>query len=76
MCITCTQGTRDTPDKDGLPRVQRLRAVHYKVAVVQVPGPDLDLQGLQRTHTKKVLNNPIQSLNACRHCQLADQAEF
>lgn len=40
---TCTQGTRDTSYKDRFPRVQWLRAVHYKVTVIKIPGPDLDL---------------------------------
>ncbi|KAG7220091.1 hypothetical protein INR49_008985, partial [Caranx melampygus] len=40
---TCAQRTRDSSHKDGFPRVQRLRPVHHKVTVIQVPGADLDL---------------------------------
>lgn len=43
MVFTGTQGTRDAAHKYGLPGVQRLRSVHHKVTVVQVPGADLDL---------------------------------
>ncbi len=47
MRATCTERTRDTSNKDGFPRVQRLRSIHHKIAIVQVPRADLDL-----SHTK------------------------
>lgn len=43
MKDTCTEWTRDASHKDGFPRVQRLRSIHHKIAVVQVPRADLDL---------------------------------
>lgn len=43
MVNTSTKWTRDTSHKDGLPGVQRLRSIHHKITVVQVPGADLDL---------------------------------
>lgn len=41
--VTCTQRPRDPAYKDGFAGIQRLRPVHDKVAVTQVPGTDLDL---------------------------------
>lgn len=43
MVNTSTKWTRDASHKDGLPGVQRLRSIHHKITVVQVPGADLDL---------------------------------
>lgn len=41
--ITRSQGTRDTPHKDGLAGIKRLRSVHNKITVAQVPRADLNL---------------------------------
>lgn len=40
---TCTQGSRNTSYKNCFSWIQWLRAVHYKVTVIEVPGSDLDL---------------------------------
>lgn len=37
-----SQGTRDTPHKDGLAGIKRLRSVHNKITVAQVPRADLN----------------------------------
>ena len=41
---TCSQRSGDSPNKNSLSGVQRLGAVQNKVAVGQVPRPDLDLK--------------------------------
>lgn len=47
MKDTCTERARNSSHKDGFPWVKRLRSIHHKVAVIQVPWADLDL-----SHTK------------------------
>lgn len=49
MRDTCTERTRDASHKDGFPRVQRLRSIHHKITVVQVPRADLDLSHTRAT---------------------------
>lgn len=44
---TCTERTRDTSHKYGLPGVQRLRSIHHKITVIQVPWADLDLSHMK-----------------------------
>lgn len=46
---TGTERTRDTSNKDGFPWVQRLRSIHHKITVIQVPGADLDLWRTKQT---------------------------
>lgn len=42
--LTCSQRTRDSAHKDGFAGIQRLRSVHDKITVAQVPGANLNLQ--------------------------------
>lgn len=56
MVNTSTKWTRDTSHKDGLPGVQRLRSIHHKITVIQVPGADLDLSHM---HTKRHRLQPL-----------------
>ncbi len=42
--ITCSEWSRYPSYKDGLPRIERLRPIHHKICVTQVPWSDLNLQ--------------------------------
>lgn len=53
---TCTKWTRDPSHKYGLPRVQRLRSIHHKITVIQVPRADLDLSGTQNKQVSALEN--------------------
>lgn len=41
--FTCSQRTRDAAHKDGLAGIKRLRSIHHKIAVAQVPRTNLHL---------------------------------
>ena len=40
---TCSEGARNTAHKDGLAGIERLRSIHHKVTVAQVPRSNLHL---------------------------------
>lgn len=40
---TCTEWTWNSTHKYGLPRVQRLRAIHHEIAIIEIPRANLDL---------------------------------
>lgn len=50
MWGTCTKRTRDPAHKYGFPWVQRLRSIHHKITVVQVPWADLDLSNKEKAN--------------------------
>lgn len=61
--ITCSEGTRDPPNKDGLAGIQGLRSVHHEVAVAQVPRSNLHLERKYKVLTLLALYSAnIQSL--------------
>lgn len=65
MVYTSTEWARDASYKYGLPGVQRLRSVHHKITVVQVPGADLDLS---HTHTHKQTHRFQLHRQTIAHC--------
>lgn len=67
--FTCTQGTRYASYKDSLPWVQWLRAIHHKVTIIKVPGPNLDLEEATQKNARRPITPKAQIRCACRRTE-------